>query len=106
MSYMAALRIYAPLGVWVTVAITAAVWLTTTDSTLAAMSPAIGLGGGALLLLGAARLGTRANAHWNASRRRALWEWSELVELSLAGVQAAAKPLLDRLSGARARLND
>ncbi len=81
MGFTAGLRIYAPLGIWVALAITAAVWLTAGN--LAGVSPLIGLAGGALLLLCVAWRATSVTSTWNDTRRRTLVHWGQLIQSSI-----------------------
>jgi hypothetical protein len=76
-SYFAALRIYAPLGVWVATALSVAVWAT---AGVAGVAPVIGLVAGAGVLGAAAWLAARARSTWNETRRQILEDWSASIQ--------------------------
>lgn len=101
-SYLAGLRIYAALGIWLAIVTTVAIWLAATA--IAGLSPLIGLLLGTAVLGMAAYLATGATATWNGSRYQILRDWGGSIGADMGA--AAASPLLGRLNSTLERLED
>lgn len=87
-AYLAALRIYAALGIWLAIATSVAIWLAATG--IAGVTPLIGLVLGAAVLGVAAYLATGTRASWNGSRYQILRDWGDAIHMNMTAPAATA----------------
>ncbi|HEX6538076.1 MAG TPA: hypothetical protein VF155_02720 [Candidatus Dormibacteraeota bacterium] len=93
-SFIAGARIYAPLGAWLAVAMSLAVWLA---ANVAGVAPLVGLVAGAGVVVAAALVAVGARATWNRARCRTLTDWSKDIGASAASNPALTARLQDAL---------
>lgn len=99
-AYLAGLRIYAALGIWLAIVTSVAIWLAATG--IAGVTPLIGLVLGCGVLGVAAYLATNAAATWNGSRRQLLRDWGDSLRADMSAPSAAA--MLARVDSTLQRL--
>lgn len=104
-SYLAGVRVFAALGVWLAIAATVTIWLAA--SGISGASPLVGLAFGLAVLLVAASLATGATATWNRNRWQTLRDWGDTIRAAMRqGAAAGSNPLLARLESTLQRLEN
>lgn len=102
-AFLAGLRLHAALGIWLAIATSVTIWLAA--SSIAGVSPLIGLVLGLGVLLLAAYLSTGASATWNRSRWQTLHDWGDTIGAGMQSRSGSSNPLLPRLTSAMHRLD-